>query len=66
MILSSFFYFTRPKFNNLGFIVPVTFNCALKMCMLEGKFQSVRLLAIVNAHHGCKTFVIFLEIKARI
>ena len=33
--------------------------------MLEGKFQSVRLLAIVNAHHGCKTFVIFLEIKAR-
>ena len=65
MIPSSFFYFTRQKCNNLGFIVPVTFNCALKMCMLGGKFQSIRFQAIVNAHYGCKNAVNFLEIKAR-
>ena len=64
--LSSYFYFTRPKWNILGFIVPVILNYAFIILMLEGKFQSVRLLAIVNAHHGCKTFVIFLETKARI
>ena len=55
--LSSYFYFTRPKCNILEFIVPVILNYAFIILMLEGKFQSVRLLAIVNAQYGGKTFV---------